>query len=146
MNNSPLEERKLYTPIPTKWKNKWARWRAVNANSVLVEYELKPFVEETFWKCSGGNNQVISSGHDTTNWEESLEERPRKTRPMTAREFARFVGENLGKYLYCPSSSLEEDFWTYAPVIINKPNTKEWLYAHNEPGELIWMELPRVED
>ena len=141
---------KKYAPLPTKWTNDWARWRAVDSYGRLVEFGKRPLTHDVFvwWPVLGGSHKVaiISDGHDPSNWENSLEERHRKTRPMTPREFARFVGGNLGKYLYCPSSSFEEDFWTYAPAIINEPNTKEWLYAENVEGELEWRELPEVEE
>jgi hypothetical protein len=132
-----------YTPLPTEWTHDWARWRAVDESGVLVEYESKPGIRDIFWRCIR-RYQVISSGHDPSNWENSLQERPPKTRPMTAREFAKFVGENMGRYLYRRKDWINGD-WYLMPTVYHGVDPGSWLYAENVEGELTWRELPEVE-
>jgi hypothetical protein len=65
---------------------------------------------------------------------------------MTPREFARFVGENMGRYLYVPKSWVDRSVWTVLPPLGDE-NTQstDWLYAENTEGDLEWRELPEVE-
>jgi len=82
---------KQYRPIPTEWTHDWARWRVVNERGQLIEFSEKPVLLYNRWFSRYGKDSFISPGHGPSNWENSLEERPRKTRLMTAREFAKFV-------------------------------------------------------
>ncbi len=136
---------KKYAPLPTEWTHDWARWRAVDDNGELWEYEEKPHIQSACWSVLGDHLRLISAKHDPSNWENSLQERPRKTRPMNAREFARFVGENLGRYLY-RSKMWEEGIWEYCPHIIKDFDPSRILYAENVEGALTWRELPEVEE
>lgn len=67
------------------------------------------------------------------------------TRPMTPREFARFVGENIGKFLYRYQNWYDDNAWTFYPDIFNDTKPTHWFYAENAEGELEWKELPQVE-
>jgi len=68
-----------------------------------------------------------------------------RPRPMTAREFARFVGENMGKYLY-QNEAWPDDDWSAVAYVSDATKVSHWLYAENVPGELVWRELPEVEE
>jgi hypothetical protein len=68
-----------------------------------------------------------------------------RTRPMTPREFARFVGENMGRYLY-QQKNWGQDRWESYLLLSNDTDPGCWLYAENVEGELTWRELPEVED
>jgi hypothetical protein len=147
---SLTDPNKKYAPIPTEWTHDWARFRALDDNGELWEFAEKPKKEidpvTMRWISIFGVTSLISRGHDPSNWENSLEERPRKqTRPMTAREFARFVGENMGRYLYRREGWGTDD-WTVDPLVCLNTQPKEWLYAENVPGELTWRELPEVSE
>jgi hypothetical protein len=68
-----------------------------------------------------------------------------RTRPMTPREFARFVGENMGRYLY-RKKTWHRGEWTITWNISDQTEIKDFLYAENVEGELVWRELPEVEE
>jgi ribosomal protein L37AE/L43A len=180
---SLTDPNKTYKPLGP-WVNDWANWRAVDSDGRLFEYPERPGKNDVVWTGSGVTFQHISNGHDPTNWENSLEERPKddreacpncydrkrteylgngiigcadckkpwiitdnipQTRPMTLREFARFVGENFGKYLY-KKYDWYDDQWLLCPANgSNDPLPTNWLYANNTKGDLEWMELPQTE-
>jgi predicted RNA-binding Zn-ribbon protein involved in translation (DUF1610 family) len=77
-----------------------------------------------------------------TPWPELVTEK--KTRPMTPREMAKFVGGNMGMYLYKAVWWTIGD-WTYMPAMTDDTDLTDWLYAENVPGDLEWKELPQME-
>jgi hypothetical protein len=64
--------------LRVKWQRDWARFRAVDANGKLFEYEFKPVLNEwdTGWEAKKGRIGHVADlkGPD---WKQSLEERPR---------------------------------------------------------------------
>ena len=133
-----------YVPIPTEWTHDWARYRAVDADGSLHEYEDKPYWVTTFWKVLTSVSQfkLVSIDHDPTSWQNSLEERPRKTRPMTPREAALFLhGQPYAVQLKIWVS------WVPASAAVQLTDPEKWQYADlRDPDFPQWKDFPEVED
>ena len=144
-----------YKPIPTEWINDWAEWRAIDPDGRLFEYKTRPYAGKTAgeakeWLVNNKYYSPISGGHDPTNWEDSLEQRPRKKRPMTPLEAYEFLAEGcegkprVWRYIDEPKHQFTSftDWWHLC-------NVENKLYANlsDRDGEtLIWREFPMVED
>jgi hypothetical protein len=148
---SLTDPNKTHKPLGP-WVNDWARWRAVDSDGKLFEYERKPIIRlSVVWDYPDRDIlhyqslfELISEGHDPANWENSLEKRKRSARPMTPREFAKFVGENMGKFLY-RHKLWDHDNWSAHFNVTQDTMVSNHLYAENVPGDLEWKELPQVE-
>jgi len=134
---------KKYAPLPTKWTFDWARYRAINHFGELWEFDHKPIARRKVWHTTG-DSEFISEGHDPSNWKNSLEERPRKTRPMTAREVYDYIMHTTPMYrreynrhtsslsfekrvwLICePDKDLANEVMKIADVMMQTPTTGE---------------------
>lgn len=58
------------------WANapKWAQWFAIDGDGEGYWYKEKPIKNKFQW-CHGGNAEFIDN-FNTSNWEESLQQRP----------------------------------------------------------------------
>jgi len=139
MSNSPLEV-----------------MRAIVENGGPIEAWVKKDHEDTWERrtiigvdtASDDLNYMVSGG-TYSEWYQfcSLTDPTKKqTRPMTAREFARFVGENMGRYLYRHKNWINHVRWESDPLVSDDINLYYWLYAENVEGELDWKELPEVSE
>ena len=134
---------KKYAPLTTKWTFDWARYRAINHFGELWEFDHKPIAQRKVWHTTG-DSEFISEGHDPSNWKNSLEERPRKTRPMTAREVYDYIMHTTPMYrreynrhtsslsfekrvwLICePDKDLANEVMKIADVMMQTPTTGE---------------------
>ena len=117
-------------------------------NTPLDEREVCPHCGKKAWKTvvkSMPNNiSPYSQGCSVCGLEWHENPNTTKRRPMTAREFAKFVGYNMGKYLY-KGKDWSDEFWVSFLTLGDCSSTESWLYAHNTNGELEWRELPEVE-
>ena len=129
-----------YVPIPTEWTHGWSSWRAVDKAGVLFEYsKSKPIRTDDGW-INGGSVRPISKGHDPENWQDSLEERPRKTRPMTPREAALF----LHGQPYAVQRKIWET-WVPASAAVQLTDPQKWEYADlRDPDFPQWQDFPTV--
>ena len=132
-----------YVPIPTEWTHGWASWRAVDKAGVLFEYsKSKPIRTDDGW-INGGSVRWISKGHDPTNWKDSLEERPRKTRPMTAREAALFLH---GQPYVVKIAAWKPHQWVYPYVCSDDIDVSSLQYTDpRDPDFPQWKDFPEVE-
>ena len=154
------ERRKItdpkYKPIPTEWTNEWAECRAVDADGRLWEYEnnLKDiaFKGPCWYRKTNSERkaEAVSEGHDPTNWQNSLEQRPRNKRPMTPLEAFEFLAEgHEGKPRVWRPKCSPKDVW-YSQMgcdNFNSPSNREYSNLSDRDGDtLIWREFPLVEE
>ena len=143
-----------YKPIPTEWAYSHSKWRAVDHLGRLLEFMGKPVVDgpNSGWinVLIEDNGQFVSTGHDPTNWQNSLEQRPRKMRPMTSLEAFEFLAEgHEGKPRVWRGTGDSDNRWFSAA-------SWEWdclpefaLFANlsdRDGDTLTWREFPQIEE
>ena len=132
-----------HLPIPDEWTHDWASWRAVDADGRLFEYADLPTVVANMWRADKEDWYFVSTGHDPTNWRESLEKRPRKTRPMTPREAALFLH---GQPYAIRFKADTEIYWTSDTALNDDTDVGYWQYADlRDPGFPRWQNFPEVD-
>jgi hypothetical protein len=61
--------------IDQKWVHDWARFRAVDKDGDVSEFENKPYVSGFCWDTDSGDAQSLRFDGDSSNWKDSLQER-----------------------------------------------------------------------
>jgi hypothetical protein len=56
----------------------WAMYRAIDKSGLAYWFEHKPILDPLAWDCNIVNSRVLLAGEgfDSTNWKESLQQRP----------------------------------------------------------------------
>jgi hypothetical protein len=146
-----------YKPIPKEWTNDWAECRAVDADGKLWEYANsfdKMEMRGSFWQRTTPFRDrmvgCVSEGHDHTNWQDSLEQRPSKMRPMTPLEAYEFLAQgHEGKPRVWRIDDYDEETWYAFSNWSNLCGVQHRLYANlsdRDGDTLTWREFPLVED
>jgi hypothetical protein len=129
--------------------------KAIVDNGGPVDAWTKDSLEKVWLKCIVYGVNILDFDYPFSVHESGCESKAKtirltdpnkkQTRPMTPREFAKFVGENMGRYLY-QQKNWGQDRWESYLLLSNDTDPGCWLYAENVPGELVWRELPEVEE
>ena len=139
-----------YKPIPTEWTNDWAEWRAVDQSGDLCEFQWQPGLSCDGWISEGYMFNYVSKGHDPTNWQDSLEQRPNKQRPMTSLEAYEFLAEgHEGKpRVWRKTSGFDNRWFTAASWLFHYlPEFSLFANLSDRDGDtLIWREFPQVKE